>query len=296
MLYTILSFQGLFIIIMVIYMQKHRHREKELLNEQKRMQEEQDITQMAYDSLALYIKEIDKANMDIRTLLHDNKNILSMLHLDAQKAVFFKKKDESVYTDREGDSEEVKEMKRELRHVYATCEHMIAYVEKEIDKDARRLEKETTLAVELSSIVPYNMRGFLQAKLQQAKDSNIKIRFAVSQEIEDINISLYNFARVIGIIMDNAIEECQVIGEDAAIFAGVRMEGSVVVITVKNSCRPLLQRIQDLSNQGVSTKGAGRGMGLSNLREIVNQHDHIQLDTTVDDGQFIQEIRIDSTT
>jgi len=45
--------------------------------------------------------------------------------------------------------------------------------------------------------------------------------------------------------------------------------------------------------KGFSTKGKNRGLGLSNLREILSECEGVTLDTFIEKGFFIQEIGIE---
>ena len=44
--------------------------------------------------------------------------------------------------------------------------------------------------------------------------------------------------------------------------------------------------------EGYSTKGEGRGMGLSILEHIVHQNENIRMETRMDPGEFVQEMTI----
>lgn len=42
----------------------------------------------------------------------------------------------------------------------------------------------------------------------------------------------------------------------------------------------------------ISTKGEGRGLGLSTLKEIADNADNVLLDTIIENGFFIQKVEI----
>ena len=47
-----------------------------------------------------------------------------------------------------------------------------------------------------------------------------------------------------------------------------------------------------LFKQGFSTKGENRGLGLSNLKEIIDKYKNVTLDTFIKNELFFQEITI----
>lgn len=47
-----------------------------------------------------------------------------------------------------------------------------------------------------------------------------------------------------------------------------------------------------LFKQGFSTKGENRGIGLSNLKEILNKYRNVTLDTFIKNKLFFQEITV----
>ena len=61
------------------------------------------------------------------------------------------------------------------------------------------------------------------------------------------------------------------------------------MIIVKNSCSEDLPPLYQLEEKGYSTKGPNRGIGLSNLQEIMEETDFL-LETEIVDHYFIQKI------
>ncbi|EXM91763.1 hypothetical protein W324_02313 [Staphylococcus aureus DAR5851] len=53
-----------------------------------------------------------------------------------------------------------------------------------------------------------------------------------------------------------------------------------------------IPRIHELFQESFSTKGEGRGLGLSTLKEIADNADNVLLDTIIENGFFIQKVEI----
>ena len=135
------------------------------------------------------------------------------------------------------------------------------------------------------------IKGLVTTKILQAQEKNIPISIEVPELIEHIEMNTVDLSRVIGIIIDNAIEASESL-EDALIrIAFIKNEDSVLFI-VMNKCSDTTPQIHELFQENFSTKGKNRGLGLSNLKEIIDATPNTLLDTTIDNGYFIQKVEI----
>ena len=100
---------------------------------------------------------------------------------------------------------------------------------------------------------------------------------------------------MLGIILDNAIEELEVLGKGQLTVACYRRK-NMIAFVVQNTCRSDIQQLHELTQPGFSTKGTGRGLGLGNLAEFVTAYsDKFSLQTSIQDGHFIQKLWIGDT-
>lgn len=53
-----------------------------------------------------------------------------------------------------------------------------------------------------------------------------------------------------------------------------------------------MPRVHTLFEENFSTKGDNRGLGLSTLKEIAEDNENVLLDTTIENGFFIQKVEI----
>ena len=63
------------------------------------------------------------------------------------------------------------------------------------------------------------------------------------------------------------------------------------VIVIQNSCKIIMTPSEDLFELGFSTKGRNRGIGLNNVKEILDKYENIILETEMEDSKFRQIIR-----
>ncbi len=135
------------------------------------------------------------------------------------------------------------------------------------------------------------IKGLVTTKILQAQEKNIPISIEVPELIDHIEMNTVDLSRIIGIIIDNAIEASEEL-EDALIrIAFINVETSVMFI-VMNKCKEDMPKIHELFQDSFSTKGDNRGLGLTTLKEITDTTENVLLDTTIENGYFVQKVEI----
>ena len=84
-------------------------------------------------------------------------------------------------------------------------------------------------------------------------------------EIDKIDMNTIELSRITGIIIDNAIEASEALEDPLIRIAFIDNEESVTFI-VMNKCSDNTPKIHELFEEGFSTKGDNRGLGLSTLK------------------------------
>lgn len=135
------------------------------------------------------------------------------------------------------------------------------------------------------------VKGLLSSKIIKAQELGLDTFIDISEPIDEINIDIIELVRSIGIIMDNAIEAA-LSSEDKRICLGLIKKNQSVIIVVSNSFSGDIPPISMLFKQGFSTKGENRGLGLSNLKEILSKYRNVTLDTFIKNELFFQEITV----
>ena len=146
----------------------------------------------------------------------------------------------------------------------------------------------------LSKIKPPEIKGLLAAKLMLAQNIGIHVHttFEAHEEIDHIPVDSVALVRMLGIILDNAIEELTALGAGQLMVACYK-DGGAIIFAIANTCRTDIPKLRALKQVGYSSKGEGRGLGLSNLEELVAAHsDNLTLQTSIADGNFMQKLWI----
>jgi len=104
-------------------------------------------------------------------------------------------------------------------------------------------------------------------------------------------MNVMDLCRITGIIMDNAIEASEQC-EKPKIFLCIVNKKDYVVMVIQNNYfgdRPVIHKIY---KEGFSTKGRDRGLGLSNVKRIVDSYENAFINTAVEGNMFTQELWI----
>jgi two-component system sensor histidine kinase AgrC len=135
------------------------------------------------------------------------------------------------------------------------------------------------------------IKGIILSKLLEAIDLGISIELEAKEPIESVQIDSNILIRALGILLDNAIEELQSIGQGKLNVTFYPNDADVVII-VSNTCRERIESIQKLKTKNFSTKGENRGLGLSSLDKFRAKHKNLNVHTKIEENTFIQKITI----
>jgi len=145
-------------------------------------------------------------------------------------------------------------------------------------------------------IAIYNIKnaglfGIISSMLNHSKDMGVTVDFTVTGEVENIpGIKISELCEVIGIFIDNAIEEA--LKSDKSIKLTIFNDDNFFEISVSNNCinKPDMKMIYEV---GYSSKGEGRGLGLAIAKKIINNYKNVQHITDYEDNTFTQTITIE---
>ena len=104
-----------------------------------------------------------------------------------------------------------------------------------------------------------SLRNLIYTKLLYAKSRGIVVNIEVSESMFIETDETLSLPRMLGIILDNAIEEAAEIqyGELSVSLIQEELESLIIV---ENSCRVNIESLVTLKENGYSTKGAERGI------------------------------------
>lgn len=206
-----------------------------------------------------YLQLLEQTNEDTRSFQHDYINILTSLRHYIEK-------------------EDISALKTYFH------DQILPTQKKEIDN--------SVMLDELNHLKIDGLKGLLTTKFIHGKEHNIPIHLEVSEEIANISMDIIELNRILGILIDNAIEASKVIDDPMIRIAFIKLEKSALIVILNKIPEDTKLKVHDVFRKGYSTKGKSRGLGLSILKEIINVNNHIALHTKIDTNYFIQELEI----
>ncbi|MEC0090298.1 sensor histidine kinase [Paenibacillus macquariensis] len=214
--------------------------------------------QLQYERLTEYTKNLEGLYTDMQKFRHDYINILLTM------SEYIRTKD---------------------------IENLDSYFTNKILPISQGMQSDNYKLGTLQNVKVQEVKGILSSKIIRAQELNIDGVIEVVEPIETLNMDSIKLCRCLGIILDNATEEALQCVAPSLRVALIKREGTVLIVTT-NSCRPNGPELYKIYEKGFSTKGTNRGLGLSNLKEIVSQCDNVTLDTYIKDDLFVQELEI----
>jgi two-component system sensor histidine kinase AgrC len=137
------------------------------------------------------------------------------------------------------------------------------------------------------------IKSLIFAKVFFAKNMSeeIEVSLEATDDIENINMDSIKLVRMLGIILDNAIEELGMLTKGKLAIACFKTTESVTFV-VENTCRHDVQNIQLLKQGGFSTKSNHEGLGLHILNELQASDPNVTLSTIIGEVTFTQKLTI----
>lgn len=217
-----------------------------------------------------YSSQIEGLYKDVRSFRHDYTNILTSLKIGIDE--------------------------RDI--------DMITEVYYSVLKDSGKMLKGKRFEIaRLGNIVDLSFKSLLLSKLSEAQNLSIPVSLEIEKPITIKNIDQLDFLTIVSILLDNAIEAATEVAKNADIekssnegitvcfFENSKLNKQVLIIqnsTLKNEVD-----MTQIFERGVSSKGNGRGIGLSNIKRILKSYPNISLNTTSRDFIFRQILEIE---
>lgn len=133
-----------------------------------------------------------------------------------------------------------------------------------------------------SRIAVYSL---LEKMSEKAKQAKVSFSINLICDVTDIVLDDVELCRVLGIVIDNAIEEAELSEHKQVNISFERKDENTIVLIVSNTTKTDVDTKQ-IFNEGYTTKSNHTGIGLSNVLHILNYHEHCSLRVNYHDNQF----------
>ena len=133
--------------------------------------------------------------------------------------------------------------------------------------------------------------SLLTNKYYLAYEKGIKMTFNIFTDLSNINFNIYEFSRILGILLDNAIEAAQETDEKI-INIEFKADTKKQLFIISNSCKDQNISTTKIFEKGFSTKERNSGIGLWKVHKILSKNTNADLFTTVQNNIFTQQLEI----
>ena len=106
-------------------------------------------------------------------------------------------------------------------------------------------------------------------------------------------MKIYEFARILGILLDNAIDsanECE--EKELNIIFRNEDKNNRNIVLIENTYNDKDVNIDEIFNKGITSKENHSGLGLWEIRQILKKNNNLNLHTTKNDKYFSQKLEI----
>ncbi|MFC6175449.1 sensor histidine kinase [Companilactobacillus huachuanensis] len=205
-----------------------------------------------------YIKELEKSNDELRKFKHDYKNLLLSLSASINN--------------------------KDDKDLKSSVEKLLNYEQINIESD-----NHLTALYKLDDKL---VKGILISKLMQAKSKNIKTDFEVDKDAQIPSNYSVDITRILGILLDNAIDACLETDNPELDFALISFDNYLEFVVKNNVKSNDSINTNNVYKSGYTTKKNHSGLGLASLMDIVDSNKDFIIQTENDNGYYSTIITI----
>ncbi len=222
-------------------------------NAARKMEVQQDIITQQQ----LYERDLEAIRREVRAFRHDYKNLLAGLSEQAGAG--------------------------ELDALLASLSQLDAGFD-------RRIGEKIQASTQIGNLRIPQVRSLLLSKLAGMVEQGIDCRLEVLYPVESVKMDVWDLVRCLGILLDNAAQAALETGTPWVEIV-LLSRGDLLSLRVSN---PYAGDIDPdgIWTEGFSTKGEGRGLGLSSYRQILARCPNTLSSTNWAQGVFVQELTI----
>lgn len=167
-----------------------------------------------------------------------------------------------------------------------------------LEKYYSQLLKDCQEVTNLSGLNPESINNpaiysLIASKYYLATEKGIEFDLDIFMDLTSIDMKIYEFCRILGILLDNAIQATQEC-EEKHIKVTIRKDNRCKrqLLIVENTYKEKDIDTEKIFEKGYSTKEGNTGLGLWEVRQILLKNTNLNLFTSKDDKYFKQQLEI----
>jgi len=209
-------------------------------------------------NLKLYTDQLEHDQLKLRRFKHDYKNLLHSLEIDIHN---------HNYDNLSNSLNEMNDYSDEYLNTIST----------ELYRDLGNIK------------IPY-LKSLFISKLSTITTDKINCKFECKYNIDKIPMNQFDFIRIIGITIDNAIESTESIKNGVINISLVR-DGENLIYIIQNTSYSK-DSISKMIQPGFTTKDSHEGLGMSNIKEINKNYPNLLVQHSNKNNMFTTQITI----
>ena len=136
----------------------------------------------------------------------------------------------------------------------------------------------------------YNL---LTTKYSEAEENGIKVNLTFLLDLNELHMKIYEFARIWGILLDNAIDAASECDEKVLnIVFRNEAKNNRNIILIENTYKDKNVDLNQIFNKGITGKENHTGLGLWEIRQILKKNNNVNLYTNKNEKYFTQQLEI----
>ena len=167
------------------------------------------------------------------------------------------------------------------------------YIDKLVDN---KIKDNETIFYKASKIPEGGLRAIIYSKLCKMQDEKIVYDLDIANDVKTANLlkigegTNLNICKIVGVFLDNAIEAALKVKKPKIIIEIFMMDG-YLCIDISNNYKGTIE-LEKLGTKRYSTKGNGRGYGLSLVKKIIREDDSLVHESRITKDMFTQSLKI----
>lgn len=140
------------------------------------------------------------------------------------------------------------------------------------------------------------LKGLIYYKVEEMISNGIDVYIDISPKLNKpkvtkiINENLHDLSKIIGVYLDNAIDAVRNV-ENKYIVIEANIEKNNIIFSFSNTYNGYID-LSRLDKEGYTTKGQGKGYGLSLVKDIINNNETFEQSRGINGPYYIQKLYI----
>lgn len=135
--------------------------------------------------------------------------------------------------------------------------------------------------------------SLLTNKYHKAEKQDVKLNISVLMDLNTINMKIYDFTKILGILLDNSIDAASTCEEKIVnVIFREDDKNKRQLLIIENTYLDKNVDINKIFDKGFTGKENHTGLGLWEIRKILKRNNNLNLHTTKTDKYFTQQFEI----